>query len=156
MVAPLHPGRGRGGVQVPPTFLYVLAVVALRVGQPKGPFFHNGVAAVPQGESEADQLAVVADTGHAVLVPAISARNRLPPRKVVPRIAVGRVVLAHGAPCSFGQVGTPFSPRHLVNIGFSEPSPFRDFPAGTAIAGACCKSAHWRLSWQICTSSKCK
>ena len=49
VVAPLHPARRRRCVEVPPTFLDILAVVALRVGEPKGPFLQGRVVPVPEG-----------------------------------------------------------------------------------------------------------
>ena len=49
VVAPLHPARRRRCVEVPPTFLDILAVLALRVGEPKGPFLQDRVVPVPEG-----------------------------------------------------------------------------------------------------------
>ena len=60
-------------VQVIIIFLDVLAVIALSIGQPERPLLENRVLAVPQGECKAQPLAIMADTGEAILAPMIGA-----------------------------------------------------------------------------------
>src|SRR5205085_2492710 len=86
-VPPAHPGVRRGRVEVPPVLLDVLAVVALGPGQTEGPLLQDRVAPVPQGEREAQDLAVVADTCEPVLVPAVGPGASVVVREEVPRLA---------------------------------------------------------------------
>src|SRR5207237_900484 len=55
-------------------------------------------------------LAPVADSGQAVLVPAIRARAGVVVREVIPRRAVRAVILADGAPGALGEVRPPALP----------------------------------------------
>src|SRR4051794_34210186 len=100
----------RRAVQVVVVLLHVLAVVALGAGEAEQPFLQDRVGAVPEGQAEAEQTLVVGDAQQAVLVPAIDARAGVLMREVVPGAAVGRVVLADGAPLALGQVGAPAVP----------------------------------------------
>ena len=54
--------------------------------------------------------AVVAEAEQAVFAPAVRAQVGVLEGEVVPGLAVGRVVLAHGAPLALGQVGAPAAP----------------------------------------------
>ena len=112
-VAPAHPGMRRRGVQVPPVLLAVLAVIALVPGEAEDALLEDRVAAVPEREREAQQLLLVADATEAVLAPAVRARTRVVVREGGPRVAVGAVVLAHGAPGPFAHVRPPAPPRCL-------------------------------------------
>jgi hypothetical protein len=111
LVEHLQEGVRRRGVEVVVQLLDVLAVVALGVGQAEEAFLEDGVAAVPQGERQAQALAVVADAGEAVLPPAIGPAARQVVREVRPGVAVGAVVLADGAPLALAQVRPPAAPR---------------------------------------------
>jgi hypothetical protein len=53
--------------------LDVLAVVALRPGQPEQPLLEERVPAVPQRKTDAEVLVDVAEPGEAVLAPPVSA-----------------------------------------------------------------------------------
>jgi hypothetical protein len=88
----------RGGVQIPPVVLDVLAVVALVTGEPERPLLQDRVAAVPERERQAQELVLVADAAEPVLAPAVGARAGLVVGERGPRVAVGAVVLADGAP----------------------------------------------------------
>ena len=52
VVEPAHPGVRRRRVEVPPVLLDILAVVALRVGEPEGALLEDGVLAVPERQRE--------------------------------------------------------------------------------------------------------
>src|SRR6185436_12465959 len=67
VVAPLHPRVRRRRVEEPPVLLGVLAVVALGAGQPEDALLEDGIAAVPEGEGQAQKLVDVADAAEAVL-----------------------------------------------------------------------------------------
>src|SRR5579875_141778 len=100
----------RGGVRRPPDFLDVLAVVALRVGQPEEPLLEPVVVAVPECDAEVEEAEAVADRRHTVLAPAVGTSVRLVERQVVPSVSVRGVVLADGPPLAAGDVRTPQPP----------------------------------------------
>ena len=110
LVEVLHVRVGRRAVEVEVVLLDVLAVVALAVGQAEQPLLEDRVLAVPEGQREAEPLLVVGDAGQAVLAPAIGARAGLVVGEVVPGVAALAVVLAHGAPLAFAEVGPPLFP----------------------------------------------
>src|SRR5438105_14561798 len=101
---------GRGRVEVPPVLLGVLAVVALVAGQPEDALLEDRVLTVPQGEGDAEELAVVADAGQPILVPAEGARSRVVVGGEFPGAAAVAIVLAHRARGTFAQVRTPSPP----------------------------------------------
>src|SRR5262249_44141216 len=120
LVEPLHVRvRGRG-VEVEVVLLHVLAVVALAVGETEEALLQDRVGAVPQREGEAQLLLVVGEARQAVLAPAVRARPRLVMGEVVPGVAIGAVVLAHGAPLALAQVWAPLAPRDALLAGFVE------------------------------------
>src|SRR5262245_46534235 len=91
-------GVGRGGVEVPVALLDVVGVVALRVGQAEEALLEDGVLLVPQGQVEAQAALAVGDAEQAILAPAVGATAGVLLREIIPETAVGRVVLADGAP----------------------------------------------------------
>ncbi len=112
---------GRGGVEIIIELLDVLAVVALAVGQAEQPFLQDRVLAVPERQRQAQPLMLVAEPGDAVLAPAIGPRARLVVREILPGVAVGAVVLAHGAPLALAEIGPPALPAHLAAPVLGEP-----------------------------------
>src|SRR5207248_10472073 len=125
-LAPSHLGVLRCAVEVPPVLLGVLAVIALAPGESVNAFLQDRIDAVPQRESETPDLPVVANGGESVLAPAVRTRPRVVVRKVVPRVAVRAVVLAHGAPRAFADIRAPCSPRRRIGTG--ETGAFRADP----------------------------
>ena len=109
-----HPAVARGAVEVVVELLDVLAVIALRIGQPEQALLEDRVALVPQRKPEAQMLLVVTEPGDAVLAPAIGATARVIMRQILPGVAVLAVVLAHGAPLPFAQIRPPAPPRRSV------------------------------------------
>ena len=107
-----HPHVGVGGqaVEVVVILLDVLAVVALLVGQAEESLLEERVAAVPDGQRQAEVLEAVAEAGESVLVPSIGAAPGLVVGEVIPGVAVGAIVLAHGPPGSLGEVRPPALP----------------------------------------------
>src|SRR6516162_344118 len=101
-------------VQIVVVLLDVLTVVALTAGQAKQPLFEDRIAAVPEGQSEAEILVPVADAGQAVLVPTVGPRASVIVREVAPCIAIGAVVLAHGTPRALRQEWPPAVPVAFV------------------------------------------
>ena len=107
VVAPPVPGVAGDGVQVPPVLLDVLAVVALRAGQPERPLLQDRVAPVPQRQGQAQPLLDVAEPGQPVLPPPVGPGPGLIVRQVIPRVAVGAVVLPDRAPLPLADVRPP-------------------------------------------------
>ena len=79
----------RRGVEIVIKFLHVLAVVALCVRQAEKSFFENRIFAIPERERKTEMLPVVAETGEAVLAPAIRAAAGVVVRKIFPGVAAG-------------------------------------------------------------------
>ena len=96
------------------------------------PLLEDRVLAVPQRQGEAERLPVVADAGHAVLVPPVGPGPGVVVREVVPGRAVLAVVLPDRAPGPLGQVGTPGAPR---------PAPRRRPGRAGAARRRCCTTA---------------
>jgi hypothetical protein len=61
-------------IDVEVVLLDVLTVIALGIGQAEQALLHDRVPLVPQRESQAQPLLVVADPGDAILSPAVRAR----------------------------------------------------------------------------------
>src|SRR5262249_5402451 len=110
LVEPLHVGVRRRRVEVEVTLLDVLAVVSLGPREAKEPLLQHAIAPIPEREREAESLVVVGDSEEAVLAPAIRAGPRVLVGEVVPRHAVGRVVLPHRAPLALGEIRAPAFP----------------------------------------------
>ncbi len=117
-IAPPHPRVGRRRVEEKPVLLGVLPVVALGAVETERPLLHDRVEPVPHGEGQAQELMVVTQPGHAVLVPPVGAGAGVVVGEEVPRVAVGAVVLPHGAPGPLGEVRPPATPRDAgVSLG---------------------------------------
>ena len=110
VVAPPVPGVAGHRVEEPPVLLGVLAVVALVAGQAEDALLEDRVAAVPQGEPDAQPLLDVAEARQPVLAPPVGAGAGVVVRQVGPGLAVGAVVLPHRAPLPFREVGPPQVP----------------------------------------------
>ena len=110
VVAPPVPGMAGHGVEVPPVLLDVLAVVGLGAGQPEGALLEDRVAPVPQRQTQTEPLLDVAEPGESVLSPPVGPGPGVIVRKVGPRLAVGAVVLADGAPLPLADVRPPEVP----------------------------------------------
>src|SRR5262249_56106198 len=101
---------GGDRVQVPPVLLDILAVVALRPGQPEGALLQDRVAAVPQRQRQAQPLLDIAEPGQPVLAPAVGAGSGVVVRQVVPGLAVRAVVLPDRSPLPLPAVRPPPAP----------------------------------------------
>src|SRR6266849_4827868 len=121
-VAPPHPRMGGRRVEEEPVLLGILAVVSLRAGEAEHALLHDGVGAVPEGEREAEELVVVADAGHAVLVPAVGAGAGMVMGEPRPGVAVSAVVLPDRPPSPLGEVRPP-PPPPQPGVGLREASP---------------------------------
>src|SRR5262249_13692682 len=97
-------------IEIVVELLDVLAVIALRIGQAEQPLFQDRIAAVPQGEREAEQLAVVAKPADAILAPAVGAAAGLIVGEIIPGRAARAIILAHRAPLPLAEIRTPASP----------------------------------------------
>ena len=121
MVAPLQPGGGGSGVEVPPVVLHVLPVVALGAGEAVRPFLEDRVLAVPQRHRQAELLFLVADSAHPVLAPAEGPGTGVLERKIGPGVTVGGVVLPYRAPRPLGEVWAPPPPGQVATVGLGQP-----------------------------------
>ena len=110
VVAPAVPGVAGDGVEVPPVVLDVLTVVGLGPGQPERPLLEDRVAPVPQRQTQAQPLLAVAEAGQAVFAPAVGLGAGVVMRQVVPRLAIGAVILPDRAPLALAQIRTPRLP----------------------------------------------
>src|SRR5262249_24041105 len=97
-------------VEVKIVLLDVFAVIPLQVGQAEHPLLEDRILLIPERESQADILLVIAEPGQAVLVPAIGAAAGVIMRKVVPGIPIGAVVFADRSPRALAHVWAPAFP----------------------------------------------
>ena len=114
----------RCAVEVEVVLLHVLAVIAFAVGQSEEPLLENRVPGVPEGQAEAEVLAVIGNASDPVLTPAVGARPGMIMREEIPGVPVFAVVLAHGAPLSLREVRSPLFPGDGPGAGFLEPTVF--------------------------------
>ena len=110
LVQHLHVAVGGRVVEIEPVFLGVLTVVALVARKPEHALFEDGIASVPQGQGEDQELVTIADAGNAVFTPAIGLAARHVVGEKFPGTTVGTVVFAHAAPGTFADVRSPFAP----------------------------------------------
>src|SRR5437660_264134 len=115
----------RRTVEVEVTLLDVLAVVALAIGQAEQALFQDRVGRVPQRQREAQPALAVGDAEQAILAPAVGPAAGLLVREVIPRVAVGRVILAHGAPLALGEIRSPALPVLAAPGVFEQALTFR-------------------------------
>src|SRR6185437_7763734 len=128
MVTPAIPGMAGHGVEVPPVFLDVLPVVALRAGQPERALLQDGVAPVPQCQPQAQKLVDVGEPGQAVLAPPVGTGTCVVMRQVAPGLTIGAVVLAHRTPLALAHVGPPQVPvAGLAQPVLEPPEPGHSF-----------------------------
>src|SRR5207244_9102798 len=97
-------------VEVEVVLLDVLPVIAFGPGESEQPLLEDGVSLVPQRQAEAQALMVVRDAEKTVLTPPIRPRARVIVREVLPGVPSGRVILAHRAPLTVGEIGAPAPP----------------------------------------------
>ena len=114
----------RRRVEVEITFLDVLAVVALRVGQAKQALLQNRIATIPQRQCEAEAAFAIAQAEQTILAPAVGAAAGVVVREILPARPVRRVILAHGAPLPFGEIRPPALPVFSARAIFREPNGF--------------------------------
>ena len=107
VVTPPVPRVAGHRVQVPPVLLDVLAVVALRAGQPERPLLQDRIPPVPQRQGKAQPLLDIAEPGQAILPPPVRPGPRLIVRQVIPRVAVGAVILPDRAPLPLAHIRPP-------------------------------------------------
>src|SRR5215472_9379588 len=111
-------------IEIEIALLYILAVVALIPGHAKEAFLEDGIAAVPERETETHHLVAVADSADAVFAPAIRARARMVVREVFPRGAVAAVIFSNRAPLALGKVRAPALPILLFLASLFEAAIF--------------------------------
>ena len=105
--------RGRG-IEIEILLFYVLAVITLGAGEAEEPLLENGVASVPKRQGETDAAFAVGNAQEPVLAPSICPAARLIVRKIIPAIAIGRIILAHRGPLPLREIGPPPFPICLA------------------------------------------
>src|SRR5215469_668259 len=111
-------------IKIEVALFHILAVVALIPGHAKEAFLEDGIAAVPERETETHHLVAVADSADTVFAPAIRARARMVVREIFPRRAIAAVVFPNRAPLALGKVGSPALPILLVLAALLEAAIF--------------------------------
>src|SRR5439155_20033488 len=104
--------------------LDILTVIALRVRQTEESFLQDGVSLVPKGKGKTYQSLIVTDTHQSIFAPAVRARTGVIMREEIPRGSVGGIVLAHGSPLTFAEIGSPAVPWLLLLVRFLKPISF--------------------------------
>ena len=67
----MHAGAKFTGIEVPPQFLHVLAVVAFGIRESEEAFLEARVFSVVQSKRQAEQLLLIAQAADAVFAPAV-------------------------------------------------------------------------------------
>jgi hypothetical protein len=98
-------------------------MIALVVCQSEHPFLEDRIFAIPKCQGDAQMLFAIAKAANSVFSPAIRAAGRVVVREIVPRVSIGAVVLAHGAPLALTYIRTPLAPGLLVPVCFIEALP---------------------------------
>src|SRR5215467_2267489 len=106
----------RRRVEVVVVLLDVLPMIAFLVGQPEQSLFQDWIFAVPQRDCQAQPLFNVADPCESVVAPAIGAAACVIVRKVIPRVSVSGVILAHRSPLTLADVRRPQPPRRWARL----------------------------------------
>ncbi|HEX5293926.1 MAG TPA: hypothetical protein VFX25_34050 [Streptosporangiaceae bacterium] len=99
-------------IDVEVVLLDVLTVIAFGIGQAEQALLQDRVPLVPQRESQAQPLLVVADPGDAILPPAVRARPRLIMTEIRPGVLAVAVVFPDRPPLALTEIGSPGSPRN--------------------------------------------
>ena len=115
-VQPPHEAVGGGVGDVEVVILQVFAVVTLGIAQAEGPLLENRILAVPEGQGKTQAALLIAEAEQTVFSPAIDARSSMVVGKGAPGIAVGGIVLAHGAPLAIGEVAAPQAPGRVTRV----------------------------------------
>src|SRR5215469_7859901 len=108
----------RSAIQIVVVFFDILAVIALAVGQSEETLLDYRVLAIPQSQTEAEELLLIADAGKTLLTPMVGAGSGLVMTEVVPGISILAVILTDRAPLPLAQVGSPLSPGSFGRTSF--------------------------------------
>src|SRR5262249_5500062 len=92
-------------------------MISLAAADAEEALLENRIATVPEREGEAETLVVVADTGDAILSPAIGAGAGMIVREEFPGFSAGAVVLSGVSPASFGEIRAPAPPVAAAPVG---------------------------------------
>jgi hypothetical protein len=120
----LHIGMRRRGVEIEVVLLHILAVIPFVSVESEEALLENWIAAIPECQTEADKLMAIADSGDAILSPAISPRARMVVWEIFPGGAARAVVFANSSPLPLGQIRTPALPIFFPGARLVEPPIF--------------------------------
>jgi hypothetical protein len=94
--------------------LDVFAMVAFMASESEQALFEEGILAVPQCNRKAEPALPIRDAEQTVFTPAIGAAAGVVVGKVLSTRARFRVVLPHGGPLAFAEIGAPALPIILT------------------------------------------
>jgi hypothetical protein len=100
LVEEFHVGVCWCRVEIPVEFFDVLAMITLMTSDAKKALLEDVILAVPQRERQTHALAIIGDPGNTIFSPSISPRTCMLVGKVVPSVAVVRIVLSNGCLCT--------------------------------------------------------
>src|SRR5262249_13006962 len=124
LVEESHVGVRWRAIEVEGILLHILAVVSLMRGEAEEPLLEDGVAAVPEGGGEDEELIAVADPGDPVLAPAVGLAAREVVGEEVPDVTVRAIVLADGRPRPVTDEWSPAPPAGGVVEDAQDPLAF--------------------------------
>ena len=114
VVTPPVPGMAGHRIQIPPVLLHVLAVIALRAGQPERALLQDRIPPIPQRQRKAQPLLDITEPGQPILPPPVRPRPRLIMRQMIPRVPVGTVILPHRPPLPLTHIRPPPVPLRTL------------------------------------------
>src|SRR6266403_2141112 len=114
LVLSLHVRVRRSRIEIEVILLHVLAMISFIARKTKEAFFEDGIAAIPQSQSEAHELVPVGDAHDAVFAPTVGTRARMVVWKELPSGAVRAVVFADCSPLALGKVRSPALPMDFA------------------------------------------
>src|SRR5271165_4681604 len=85
-------------------------------------------------------LPIVADAPKTILAPTIGPRARMIVGEVIPGLAVGAVVFAHGSPRPLGEIGSPQPPVLFSETLVLKAGPFESVSVGASHCRTPCDS----------------
>ena len=95
-------------------------MVALGIGQAEQPLFQDRVSLIPQRNSQAQPLLIVADPGNAILTPSVRTGPRLIMAQVRPGVFAVAVILPDRPPLTLTEIRPPGAPWN-TRPGFPQP-----------------------------------
>src|SRR5271163_3687126 len=100
----------RRRIQVEIALLHILAVIALRSGQPEEPLFQDWILPVPERYGKAETTLPIGNPEQPVLSPAVGSAASIIVWKIIPTAPVRRIIFPNSAPLPLRKIRSPPSP----------------------------------------------